>query len=200
MRHVIAVLVAALAAACGSSSSGPGASPDSGSGTPPDSGTGMGPTGDAGGACDAADAGRDCTLSMPVQGGLSGTLDGQTGCGTGSGTGGATTLSWTSSTLGGRVTANFMSPLIEQTGSYPLASLQIRTSQGDGAVSSWTAPAGACTITVTSVDVECQGAFREYLHIVHGTGSCTQPAAPDTGTTAAAITIADFQFSHWLTQ
>lgn len=192
MRQGITVLAASFVAACGSSSSGPGASPDSG--------TGVGPTGEAGAACDAANAGRDCTLSMPVQGGLTGTLDGQTGCGTGSGGGGTTTLSWDSSVLGGRVTATFMSALPEQAGSYPLASFQIRSAEGDGAASSWTAPSGACTITVTSVDIECQVAFRQYLHIVHGTGGCTQPATPDSGTTAAAITIGDFQFSHWLTQ
>ncbi len=186
MRHVIAVLVASFAAACGSSSGGSATE-------------GMGVSGDASGACDAADAGRDCTLSMPVQGGLTGTLDGQTGCGTGSGTGSGGTMNWDSSVLGGRVTATFMGPLPEQSGSYPLASLQI-SAQGDGATSSWTAPSGACTITVTSVDIECQGVFRQYLHIVHGTGSCTQPAAPETGTTAGPVTIGDFQFTHWLSQ
>jgi len=194
MRYVIAVLVAAFAAACGSSSGGSGTVTDAGQDS------GMGVTGDAGGACDAADAGRDCTLTMPVQGGLTGALDGQSGCGTGSGSGSGGTLSWDSSVLGGRVTATFMGALPEQPGSYPLASLQIRSGESDGAASSWTAPSGACSITVTSVDVECQSAFRQYLHIVHGTGSCTQPAAPDTGTTAGPITIGDFQFSHWLTQ
>ncbi len=159
---------------------------------------GMGMTGDAGAACDAADAGRDCSLSMPVTGGLSGTVDGQTGCG--AGTGGSTggTLSWTSSTLFARVVATFSTAVPTQTGSYPLASLQIRTSGGDGGSESWTAPQGACTITVTSVDVECQGAFRQYLHILRGTGTCTQPAAPDTGNGAPAITVGDFQFEHWL--
>jgi hypothetical protein len=194
MRHVIAVLVASFAAACGSSSGGSVTATDAGH----DSGMGTGPTGDAGGACDAADAGRDCMLTMPVQGGLDGTLDGQVGCGTGSGTGG--TINWDSSVLGGRVTATFMGAIPEQPGSYVLASLQIRAAESDGAVSSWTAPSGACSITVNSVDVECQGAFREYLHILYGTGSCSQPAAPDTGTTAAPITIGDFQFSHWLSQ
>lgn len=191
MRTVIVALVASFVAACGSSSGD--------SGTTTDGGHGVGVTGDGGAACDAADAGRDCTLSMPVQGGLNGTLDGQTGCGTGSGTGGGT-LSWTSSVLGGRVTATFMAAVPAQPGSYPLASLEIRSTESDGAVSSWTAPSGACTITVTSVDVECQSAFHQYLHIVTGTGSCTQPAAPDTGTAAGPITIGDFQFSHWLSQ
>jgi len=195
MRHVIAVLVASFAAACGSSSGGSATGTDGGQDS-----MGTGVTGDAGGACDAADAGRDCTLSMPVQGGLTGTLDGQTGCGTGSGAGSGGTMSWDSSVLGGRVTATFMGALPEQPGSYPLASLQIRSVESDGAATSWTAPSGACTITVTSVDIECQGVFRQYLHIVHGTGSCSQPAAPDMGTTAGPVMIGDFQFSHWLSQ
>jgi hypothetical protein len=193
MRQLIAVLVASFVAACGSSSGGSAAT-DAGQDS------GMGVTGDAGGACDAADAGRDCTLSMPVQGGLTGTLDGKTGCGTGSGLGSGGTMSWDSSVLGGRITATFMGALPMQSGSYPLASLQIRSVENDGATSSWTAPSGACSITVASVDVECQGVFRQYLHILHGSGSCTQPATPDTGTTAGPITIGDFQFSHWLAQ
>lgn len=191
-RSMAAVLVTVLVAACGSSSSGTTA--DGGV----DTGIGMGPTGDAGAACDAADAGRDCSLSMPVTGGLSGTVDGQTGCGEGSGSSTGGTLSWTSSTLFARVVATFSTAVPTQPGSYPLASLQIRSSGGDGGIESWTAPQGACTITVTSVDVECQAAFRQYLHILRGTGTCTQPAAPDTGNGAPAITVGDFQFEHWL--
>jgi hypothetical protein len=164
-----------------------------------DAGQGTSASGDAGAPCDAAGAGRDCSLSMPVQGGLTGTVDGQLGCGEGSGSGSGT-LSWTSSTLRARVTASFSTAVPTQPGNYPLASLQIRSTSTDGGVASWTAPAGACAITVTSVDVECQVAFRQYLRIVHGTGSCSQPAAPDTGTNAPAIMISDFQFSHWLTQ
>jgi hypothetical protein len=190
MRYMTAMLAASLPAACGSGSSGSGAAPDSGTGTAP--------PGDADAGCDAADAGRDCTLSMPVRGGLTGTLDGQTGCGTASGVGGTSTMSWDSSVLGGHVTATFTGALPQQSGSYPLASLQIRSSESGAAASSWTAPSGACTITVTSVDVECQGVFRRYRQILHGTGSCTQPAAPDSGTTGGAITIGEFQFSHWL--
>jgi hypothetical protein len=36
------------------------------------------------------------------------------------------------------------------------------------------------------------------MQIVHGAGTCTQPAAPDSGTSAGPVTIGDFQFEHWL--
>jgi hypothetical protein len=133
---------------------------------------------------------------MPVSGGLTGTLDGETGCGEGSGTGG--TLTWTSSALGGHVTATFTGAVPMSTGTYTLASLQVRSTDSGGAQESWTSPSGACSITVTSVDVECQVAFRQWLQIVNGTGSCRQPLAPDTGTTAPAVMVGSFQFSHWL--
>lgn len=196
MKKGIAVFVVLLVAACGSTGGGSGGA----TGVGHDGGGGTGVLGDGGAACDAADAGRDCSLSMPVQGGLAGTLDGQQGCGTGSGAGTGGNLSWTSSVLGGRVTATFTGAVPSQAGTYPLASLEIRATETDGAASTWTAPTGACSITVTSVDVECQGAFREYRHIVHGTGSCTQPAAPASGSSDAPITVGDFQFSHWLDQ
>jgi hypothetical protein len=134
---------------------------------------------------------------MPVQGGLTGTLDGETGCGDGGGSGTNAFLAWDSSALGGRVTATFENGLPTQPGTYPLASLEI-SSAADGGAESWTAPAGACTITVASVDVECQAVFEQLMQIVHGTGTCAQPAAPDSGTSAGPVTIGDFQFEHWL--
>jgi hypothetical protein len=179
-------VTAVLLVACGSSGSPSGAGADAGVG------------GDAGAACDAgsaADGGRRCSLTMPVQGGLTGTLDGETGCGDGSG--GAAFLAWDSSALGGRVSAYFESGLPTQPGTYPLSSLTIQ-STADGGTQSWTAPSGACTLTVTNVDVECQAVFQQLMQIVYGTGTCTQPAAPESGTTAAPVTIGDFQFVHWL--
>ncbi|HEY8042520.1 MAG TPA: hypothetical protein VIF15_22115, partial [Polyangiaceae bacterium] len=169
------------------------------------SGSGTDTGGDSGadaiGACDAGvagDVGRRCSLSMPVQGGLTGTLDGKTGCGDASGTGAGDFLSWDSSVLGGRVSANFANGLPDQPGTFPLTSLVIRAPGADGGAESWTAPSGACTLTVTSVDVECQAVFRQLMRVVTGTGTCSQPAAPDAGSSAAPITIGDFQVVHWL--
>jgi hypothetical protein len=133
---------------------------------------------------------------MPVSGGLSGTLDGEQGCGEGSGTGG--TLTWTGMTLDAHVTATFTGAIPATTGTFTLASLQVTTPGADGSGESWTAPSGACSITVTAVQTECQVAFHQWLSIVSGTGTCSQPAAPDSGNGAAAITIGSFQFSHWL--
>jgi hypothetical protein len=31
-----------------------------------------------------------------------------------------------------------------------------------------------------------------------GTGTCSQPASPDAGNGAAAISVGAFQFEHWL--
>jgi hypothetical protein len=53
-------------------------------------------------------------------------------------------------------------------------------------------------IDVTSADLECQAVFGQLLQIVHGTGSCTQPATPETGNPGAPVMIRDFQFEHWL--
>jgi hypothetical protein len=178
-----------IAVACSSGSSG--VTSDAGS-----DGGYNGPVGEAGTPCDAANAGRDCSLSMPASGGLTGTLDGEAGCGEGSGTGGD--LSWTGTTLGARVTATFTGAVPTATGTVTLASLQISTPGADGSVASWTAPSGTCSITLSSVQTECQSAFRKWSLIVSGTGTCNGPASPDSGNGAAPVTIGTFQFSHWL--
>lgn len=189
MRRAWGIVALPIAVACSSSSSG--VTSDAGS-----DGGYAGPVGEAGAPCDAANAGRDCSLSMPVSGGLTGTLDGERGCGEGSGTGGD--LSWTGTMLGARVTATFTGAVPTTTGTFTLASLQIRTAGADGSVASWTAPSGACSITVSSVQTECQIAFHRWTPIVSGTGTCNQPASADSGNGAAAVTIGPFQFSHWL--
>jgi hypothetical protein len=135
---------------------------------------------------------------MPVTGGLTGTLDGETGCGDGSGTATGGYIVWDSSALGARVTATFQGSLPSQSGSYTLASLQIQSSTTGGSTQSWKAPSGACVIQVDSVDVECQAVFDQNVQVLHGTGKCTQPAAPESGTSASAVTIGDFPFEHWL--
>jgi len=159
-----------------------------------DGGDYTGPVGEAGTPCDAAGAGRDCDLSMPVSGGLSGTLDGYAGC---SQSKTSVTEGWLGATLGTRVTAAFTDALPSTVGTYTLASLQITTGP-DGSVQSWTAPSGACSITVTAVQTECQIAFQQWTLIASGTGTCSQPAAPDGSNGAAAVTIGSFQFSHWV--
>ena len=187
MRRAWGMVALPIAVACGSSSSGVTSGSDAGY---------TGPVGEAGTPCDAAGAGRDCSLSMPVSGGLTGTLDGERGCGEGSGTGGD--LSWTGTMLGARVTATFTGAVPTTTGTFNLASLQISTTGTGGSDTSWTAPSGACSITVSSVQTECQIAFHRWTPIVSGTGTCSQSASPDSGNSAAAVTIGSFQFSHWL--
>jgi hypothetical protein len=135
---------------------------------------------------------------MPVQGGLTGTLNGEAGCGDGSGTASGADLAWTSLSPAGRVTAYFQGGLPRRSGTYPLSSITIRATGPDGGAQTWTAPAGACTITVTMVDVECQSLFVRLMTIVYGTGTCNQPATADPGNTAGPVTIGDFQFEHLL--
>jgi hypothetical protein len=199
--RTLCTLLAIPLVACGSSGSGSGAGTDSGADAGVGQDTGAGAVLDAGNVpCDAGiagDGGRRCSLSMPVQGGLTGTLNGDQGCGDSTG-GISASLDWTSSSLGARVSASFTNGLPSQPGTYPLASLNIRSSSAGGGAQSWTAPSGACTITVSMVDIECQGVFGRLMTIVHGTGTCSQPAAPDSGTSAGPVTIADFQFEHWL--
>jgi hypothetical protein len=198
-RTLSSILVIALVA-CGSNDSGSGVGADSGA----DSTGGIGPGAEAGGGSDsgtpcdpgdAGDVGRRCSLSMPVSGGLTGTFDGMAGCSVGGGTNAS--VGWTSRSLGGQVTAVFGTAPPNQAGTFPLASLKIEA--GTVAASqSWTAPSGACTLTITSVDMECQSAYRQVRPVIHGTGTCTQPAAPDNGTSGSPVTIGDFQFVHWL--
>jgi hypothetical protein len=207
MRAMICGVLGILAIrtiACGSGGSSSGSDAGSGGGSGGGSGSSSGSSGgssggEAGAACDAAgagEAGRRCTLSMPVTGGLTGTLDGETGCGDGSGADGS--LTWDSMALGARVTANFETALPDQPGTYPLTSLEISVMGPDGGMESWTTPSGACSVTITMADIECQVAFETLLHVVYGTGTCSQPAAPDGGNASASVNVGDFQFEHWL--
>src|SRR5579872_2992116 len=98
MVRALGASLAVAVVACGSSgSSGSNGSGEAGSAAGADSGDdastiGPGVGFEAGTPCDAsgiADAGRRCSLAMPVQGGLAGTLNGDVGCGDGTGTMGA---------------------------------------------------------------------------------------------------------------
>jgi hypothetical protein len=190
-RTLCSILAITLVA-CGSGESGTGV----------DSGAHAGAALDSGAvACDAGnvgDLGRRCSLSMPVQGGLAGTLNGEQGCGDGSSKGTGAFLAWNSTSLGGRVSAYFENGLPNQPGTFPLTSLNVRSTGANGGAESWTTPSGACTLSVSAVDIECQSVFQQLLHVVHGTGTCSQPAAPDSGTSAGPVTIGDFEFVHWL--
>ena len=156
---------------------------------------------EAGTPCDASgitDGGRRCTLAFPVQRGLTGTLNGDVGCGDGAGTATGPYLAWSSGSPSARITASFQGGLPKLAGIYPLTALNIKVNGIDGGSRSWTAPSGACTITVSMEDIECQTAFGKLTQIVYGSGTCNQPAAPDIGNSAGPITIGDFQFEHWL--
>jgi len=97
------------------------------------------------------------------------------------------------------VTATFTNPLpLDTTGSFP-ATLEIALSPLDAGKSAWQTPAGACSIDIAgSMCVEPHGTGPDggprQERILSGTGTCSQPAAPESGTSGPAVTIGTFQF------
>lgn len=215
------VLLATLACgyACGSSSS-PITSHHDGGASSGGEGGGGSSGGDDGGisgstgvvACgQPVDAGAlaqvECALSMPVEGGLSTTIhvpNGAIACGSASDAQGVSELDFGTS-LGdagsGSVDAiiTFESELpYDQVGTFP-ADVRVEHGYGDGGAAQWQTPPGACSIVVAgSLCIESTaGLFdggEQARRILSGTGSCSQPAAPLAGNTAAAITIGSFAF------
>lgn len=218
----LAALVASAGVGCGSSSSAPlgthhASSSSGGSGSGGGGNEGLdggvrmipGFTGvvscsqplDAG----AGGAYGDCQLSMPVSGGLSGTLDVPevaVVCGSSNGSTGVGEIDWAtgigqSTTVGATVFFDDGLPL-DTTGTFP-AHVEIDESFSDGGVLQWMTPQGGCSIVIAGS--ECLSAGKSpfdggtrYSRLLSGTGSCSQPAAPKTGTSAPPITIGNFAF------
>jgi hypothetical protein len=179
---VVLAPLASLLLQCGSSGGGGGGNFDGGF-------TGVTP-------CSAgADAGTEiCKLSMPLTGGISETI-GAIGCGDINGT----ELTWQTGgfgkgTLDVSVEADFAMKIpVDQVGTYPVT-LQITQATADGGVpDSWQTPTGACSLTIAGSICSPTEVFAN-RRVLSGSGTCSQPAAPQMGNTGQPIMIGEFQF------
>jgi hypothetical protein len=225
---VTAALAGALtcaAMACSSSGSGSGPAGDGGStdafsadGAPRDGGSSDGGASEGGPACQvlasvagdasgviactdsgSADAaGPACGFSACLSGGLPYDLGPQAGCGSA----GLDTLYWvdqnptiTQTSFNLHLSSNM--PL-DQVGPLPVASVEITKGLGaDGGVAKWQTPPGACSATIASSTCAPTAVFPK-ARVLTGTGSCTQPAAPESGTSGAPVDIGDFVFEGFV--
>lgn len=140
-----------------------------------------------------------CFLSLPLSGGLTGTLDAN-GCGT---VGDDLTWSELGSLSGGSGTSTTLTmvlaapvePLV--TGPLDVTRLEIRTSQessdGGDVVRRWSTPDGACSATLASNVFDPTTVF-ENRHVLEGSGSCRAPADPVDGNERGAVTLGPFTF------
>jgi hypothetical protein len=179
----------ALTVACTSSSGGTTTSSSGDGGAPPPNGT-----------CSTAiyDGGIPCASRFPLQGGLSTTVA-ATGCGSENA---ATVLDWgnfdASHGTGAGVSFHLTRVLLPgQTGPLAVDTVTVRELVGDAGIVSWTTPAGACTVTIeTNVCMRNRDGKAYDLYFT-GSGTCTQPAAPQPGNTKAPVTIGDFTFQGY---
>jgi hypothetical protein len=137
---------------------------------------------------------QPCALSMPVQGGLTGTLGGAS-CGES----GGSLLFWTSADLTGpTVDASFATTIASgQTGTLVVQQLQISSRDADGGEQRWQTPAAACSLYVTDNKSSPTDVFKN-RYILSGTGTCAQPAAPATGSPGPPVEIGDFTFHAFI--
>ncbi|HEX8793072.1 MAG TPA: hypothetical protein VF765_19140 [Polyangiaceae bacterium] len=218
----LGLCVASSGLACGSSSSTPQGT--HGSSSSSSSGGGSGGEGLDGGvrmipgftgvvSCSqpvdagAGDVFGHCELSMPVSGGLSGTINvpevavicGSSGSTSGTGVG---EIDWSTAigqgtTVGATVFFDNGLPL-DMTGTFP-AHVEIDESSSGGGMLQWVTPQGGCSIVIAGSEcVSSPGkgvdGGPQYARILSGTGTCSQPAAPQSGTSGAPITIGTFAF------
>jgi hypothetical protein len=155
--------------------------------------------------CDASvDAGPIagvCALAMPTSGGLTGPLCKPflvADCGYNSDATGFDNFRWLESSPegGGKgdtaVLINFSATVpYDQLGSFPATIFITHYPPNDAGELDWKTPAGACTITISGASCSSKTKSRAFS----GSGTCTQPAAPMTGTSAAPVTIGDFTFN-----
>jgi hypothetical protein len=155
----------------------------------------------------AAAVGR-CQLSMPVSGGLSGTINVPeigTLCGDSLESSILQEIDWTTGIGNGTsvgATVYFDDdggvPL-DTTGTFP-AHVQIGESTNNGgSMLQWTTPVGSCSIVIAGS--QCELAARnamdggaEYARELSGTGTCSQPATATMGSSAASVTVGSFAF------
>jgi hypothetical protein len=151
--------------------------------------------------CDAQDAASTpwCAISMPVQGGIEGSLcegKGVVVCGSGHDDTVWQTLDWyaMSPTGNGKldtmIRVAFVNPvLLDTLGTFPATIEVTQQLPNDAGKLAWQTPPGACSITLAGS--VCSPKSKTWR--VSGTGSCSQSAAPETGT-SEPITIGSFTF------
>jgi hypothetical protein len=133
----------------------------------------------------------ECALSVPLTGAISGTFSDFSSCGSSS-----LSLSW--GNLGGPsglgLSVTFMGAAfpVDQLGTFPLRSLDV-TQAADGGPLRWTVPPAGCSVTIQGSICSPTTVFQT-RRVLSGTGTCTQPAAPQAGNTGAPVTIGDFTF------
>jgi hypothetical protein len=225
LAPALACALACAATAC-SGSSGNGAASDAGSsdafsadGAPPDGSLDAGTSdgapacqvltsvaGDASGVVACTDSGAGtgdggaigCGFSACLSGGLPYDFGPQAGCG---GVG-LDTIYWfdqnptiTQTSFNLHLSSNMP---IDQVGPLPVASVEITKGLGaDGGMAAWKTPPGACTATIASSTCAPTTVFPR-RRILTGTGSCTQPAAPESGTSGTPVGIGDFVFEGFV--
>jgi hypothetical protein len=167
--------------------------------------TGVVPCGQSNDAGIKGGAGQ-CALSMPVQGGISGTIHVPhivVSCGSGSNSSAISEIDWATDTgndTSVSVIVYFENPVsFDETGTFP-AHIELGQGSGDGGSVHWQTPAGACSIVIAgSICIGPPlgpdgGSAPMTERILSGTGSCTRPAAPEMGNGAAPVTIGTFDF------
>jgi hypothetical protein len=167
--------------------SGNGSTPALDGGPPPADGGFTGLIG-----CDAGSpmVSTQCAMSIPLTGGVSGTFSTVAACGSS-----VASLSWNlgaASGLGVGITFMGAAAPVDQLGTFPLERLDI-TQLTDAGVLRWSAPPTACSVTIEGSICSPTMVFT-HRRVLSGTGTCLEPAAPQVGTTAPAITIGDFSF------
>jgi hypothetical protein len=174
--------VLALVASSGCSDNG-SSSPDGGT----TSGHFTGLTG-----CDAGSPAvtTECALSVPLTGAISGTFSDFSSCGSST-----VSLSW--GNLGVSSVDLSLSLMgaafpVDQLGTFPLQSLDV-TQVADGGSLRWTVPPAGCSVTIQGSICSPTTVFQ-HRRVLSGTGTCTQPAAPQTGNTEPPLAIGDFTF------
>jgi hypothetical protein len=151
----------------------------------------------AGGGVDAGDS--VCGFSACLGGDLPYAFGPQAGCGTV----GDDTLYWADeqpTATQTDITLHLSSNVtVDQVGPLPLDKVEItRGGLGaDGGLAAWITPSGACTATLVSSTCAPTTIFPT-RRILTGHGTCTQPAAPEPGTSLTAVTVGDFAFTGFI--
>lgn len=209
-RMLAASVIALGLCACGGSSASPrhGITEEGGLGGGDDGGvpsfTGVTPCGTAVDAGSLAQA--ECALTMPVSGGLSETIHVPNVlivCGSGSDATGIGSVDFETNTGDGTsvsASITFESSVPYDTaGTFP-AHVGVATTAGDGASMQWQTPAAACNIVIagsvclTLPPSDADGGTTRTKRVLSGTGSCSQPAAPQSGNTGQPVDVGSFQF------
>ena len=87
----------------------------------------------------------------------------------------------------------------EKTGTFPLDSVLINESYGDGGIIGWQTPPGACTVTIMRSVCTSVPSIGQSWDWLTGSGHCTQPAEPTPAKgPAPPVSIGDFTFRGYV--